>query len=184
MPGGFMVPHQPADLADEELKILVRRHPAVLLASIGLMIVAFLAAALLASARVPHYALAWLIFIFLLARMIWKILQWLASYIIVTPHKIVVTSGLLRRRVVESSLIKVTDIRLHRSIRGLLLGHGELQFTSMSQERPSWAVNYIPYPPLIFYEVYMITFPNSDESEVRSHLRKPDIEILEKSGRL
>jgi hypothetical protein len=49
-------------------------------------------------------------------------------------------------------------MQLYRSVPGRLLGYGELQFETVSQDQRFWAYYYVPYPEQLFLELYNIIF--------------------------
>lgn len=69
-----------------------------------------------------------------LARLGWDILQWSAEQYLVTTHRVIQTEGLVNKKTKDSSLEKVNDIVLTQSFFGRLLGYGELEIVTGSDE--------------------------------------------------
>jgi hypothetical protein len=156
----------PTPVPGEQFSIIVHPHPAILNGPIS-MVVGGLAVAILATRagpppHGPSLQFIWITWSVLLARLIWKLLQWSVEYFVVAyhSHQVLLYSGLVRRKVVARSLINVVDISLHRSIAGRLLGYGELRFESVSQIRPFWTLHYTVYPEVVFDRLYDETFPD------------------------
>ncbi len=72
--------------------------------------------------------------IYPLGRLGWDILQWSAEQYLVTSHRVIQTEGLINKRTKDSSLEKVNDIELTQSFFGRLLGYGELEIVTGSDE--------------------------------------------------
>ncbi|HZY45575.1 MAG TPA: PH domain-containing protein, partial [Anaerolineae bacterium] len=72
--------------------------------------------------------------IYPLGRLGWDYLQWSAEQYLVTSHRVIQTEGLINKRTKDSSLEKVNDIQLTQSFFGRLLGYGELEIVTGSEE--------------------------------------------------
>lgn len=150
--------HIVAEFGGEHI-ITVRQHP-VILAGPAFFVLGGLAVAAYATATgLPRNWLSlefiWIAWTVLLVRLAWKVLEWLSRFFTLTAsYKVYIYSGLVRRKVVVRSLTKVVRVTLYRSIPGRLVGYGELQFESISQDRPFWSLYYVPYSAQLFLEVY------------------------------
>ena len=69
-----------------------------------------------------------------LGRLGWDLLQWSAEQYLITSHRVIQTEGLINKRTKDSSLEKVNDIVLTQSFFGRLLGYGELEIVTGSDE--------------------------------------------------
>ena len=159
----------PPEEAGERFMIVVRQHPAVLLVDTALA-VGGLAVAIMATATViPRAGLSiefiWITSGVLLVRFVWKVLQWIRRYFVITfNYRVLLYSGLVRRKLAARSLVKVVRIDLYRSIPGRLLGYGELQFRSISQDKGFWIFSYTPFPEQLFLELYRLMVPGESYS--------------------
>ncbi len=72
--------------------------------------------------------------IYPLGRLGWDILQWSAEQYLVTTHRVIQTEGLVNKKTKDSSLEKVNDIVLTQSFFGRVLGYGELEIVTGSDE--------------------------------------------------
>jgi energy-coupling factor transporter ATP-binding protein EcfA2 len=150
----------------------LRRHLAVLLGPIFLAIFGLAAAAALSIIDVRGNGLLmdliWLASFVLFVRLIWKILGWSAGHFFVASDRVVVVSGILRRRINAIWLAQITAIELRRSVLGLIFGYGELVFHSQSPDAVMVAFDYMPYPYELFLELCELAFPKP----------KTDLDIL------
>jgi hypothetical protein len=72
------------------------------------------------------------------------------------------TTGLLTRKVAMMPLAKVTDMSFQRSISGRMLGYGEFVLESAGQDQAFRVVSYLPYPEQLYLEVCSMIFPTKD----------------------
>src|SRR5215470_9951412 len=120
-------------LPTERTVIRVRRHWAILstdlLQVVGLVVLA--AVISLASRDNPGtsgtsgtYWLAWWILLTAVLRfaLIWG--EWFVERFVVTDMRVIMTSGIVTRKVAMMPLVKVTDMTYERSVMGQILGYG------------------------------------------------------------
>jgi uncharacterized membrane protein YdbT with pleckstrin-like domain len=153
-------------LPNEQQVIHTRRHPAVLILP-GVLTVAGLLAAVLLSATVLHkygalVTAVWVAWFALLLWMVWKILNWAVDYFVVTSHRILLTSGVLTRKVAMMPLTKVTDMSFQRSFTGRLFGFGEFIVESAGRDQALRTIDHIPYPEQLYLEVCGMLFGSDD----------------------
>lgn len=145
----------------------VRQHPAVLLASGGQALAGLLLAGLLSLTVFKHnhllLAIVWIAWAVLLLRLIWKAVNWAVDYFVITSQRLMLTTGLLTRKVAMMPMSKVTDMSFRRSFGGRLLGYGELIVESAGQNQALDRVPYIPYPEQLYLLVCGILFPAGAE---------------------
>jgi len=147
----------------------VRQHPAVLLSSGGQALAGLLLAGLLSLTVFRHnhllLAIVWIAWAVLLLRLIWKAINWAVDYFVITSQRLMLTTGLLTRKVAMMPMSKVTDMSFRRSFGGRLLGYGELIVESAGQNQALDRVPYIPYPEQLYLLVCGILFPAGAEEE-------------------
>ena len=70
----------------------------------------------------------WLLLIFLVpaARIAWGFLSWRMNVYVLTNRRVIEATGVLSKRVADSSLEKLTDIVLKQSVFGRMLGYGDI----------------------------------------------------------
>jgi uncharacterized membrane protein YdbT with pleckstrin-like domain len=154
-------------LPNERQMATVRLHPALLL-GVGSQALGGLLVAGLLSATVIHgnhvaLLVIWLAWAVLLLRLIWKAVNWAVDYFVITTERLLLTTGLLTRKVAMMPLSKVTDMSFQRSFGGRLLGYGELIVESAGQNQALDRVQFIPYPEQLYLLVCGMLFPNSLE---------------------
>ena len=156
----YLLPH-------EHQVITVRMHPAMLLGPITVVLVGLVVAGLL-SGSVAHgnggaLDLIWLVWGLLLLRLIWKVANWSVDYFVVTSQRMLLTTGILTRKVAMMPLVKVTDMSFQRSATGRLLGYGEFILESAGQDQAFRNVPFVPYPEQLYLEVCGLIFPSKQD---------------------
>ena len=139
----YLLPH-------EHQVITVRKHPAILIgpsieALAGLLVAAVLTATIL-HGNDPLVFVVWIAWIALFLRMVWKTVNWAVDFFVVTSQRMLLTTGVLTRKVAMMPLAKVTDMSFRRSFAGRLFGYGEFIVESAGQDQAFRIVDHIPYP--------------------------------------
>jgi uncharacterized membrane protein YdbT with pleckstrin-like domain len=104
--------------------------------------------------------LVWIGWGLLVVRLVWMAIAWAVDYFVVTPQRMIFTSGVLTRKVATVPLAKVTDMSFQRSFFGRLFGYGEFILESAGQDQALRTVDYIPYPEQLYLEVCNLIFPS------------------------
>ena len=155
-------------LPNEQQVITVRRHPAVLigptLLTLGGLIVAGVLTATALQGNGALVTVVWLLWLALFVWMIWKAINWAVDFFVVTSHRILLTSGVLTRKVAMMPLTKVTDMSFQRTFAGRLLGFGEFIVESAGQDQALRNIDHIPYPEQLYLEVCGMLFGSGDEA--------------------
>jgi uncharacterized membrane protein YdbT with pleckstrin-like domain len=158
----YLLPH-------EQQVITVRRHPAVLIGSIALTAGGLIVAAVLSDTFLKHQStlllLVWLAWGLLMLRLIVAAATWAVDYFVVTSHRVILTSGLITRKVAMMPLAKVTDMTFQRSFLGRVFGYGTFILESAGQDQALSKVDFIPYPEQLYLEVCALLFPSKDPSD-------------------
>jgi uncharacterized membrane protein YdbT with pleckstrin-like domain len=157
----YLLPH-------ESQVITVRHHPAVLMKPValvlgGLIIAGFLSNTL-ASQVGSVVSWIWWAWLILLAWFVWQVAEWSVDYFVITNQRMILTTGLINRKVAMMPLGKVTDMSFQRSIAGRMLGYGEFVLESAGQDQALRTVGYLPYPEQLYLEVCEMIFPNKNDS--------------------
>ncbi|MFD0855832.1 PH domain-containing protein [Actinomadura adrarensis] len=149
-------------MSHEGRVIAVRRHPAVLLLPLLVVVGGLVLCALSAAAT----GLLWIWWLWLgaLGYLTWKVIAWSVEFFLVTEHRVMVVNGVLNRNVAMMPLSKVTDIKLERSLTGRMLGYGEFVMESAGQKQALRNVKFMPYPEQLYLEVSGMIFGAEDES--------------------
>jgi hypothetical protein len=135
-------------LDGERIVVSLRRHWVRILEPAATAI-AGLAFALWVEATVsPGSALlaklAWWLWFALLGRLAWYALDWRHDWFVATDKRLVLTYGVLTRRVAMMPLAKVTDMSFVRTIPGRVFGYGKFVLESAGQDQALHEVNYVP----------------------------------------
>ena len=108
----------------------------------------------------------WWIFIILLVRMLWQLLDWHHSWFVATDKRLLMRYGVITHRVAMMPLIKVTDMSYVRSIPGQLLGYGRFVLESAGQDQALREIKWVPQPDetyrAICAEIFHIPVPTGD----------------------
>jgi uncharacterized membrane protein YdbT with pleckstrin-like domain len=154
-------------LPNERQLATVRFHPAVLLGvgsqALGGLLVAGLVSATVARGQHLLLAIVWIAWAVLLVRLIWRAINWAVDYFVITTERLLLTTGLVTRKVDMMPLTKVTDMSFQRSFGGRIFGYGELIVESAGQNQALDHVPYIPYPEQLYLLVCGILFPTGLE---------------------
>jgi uncharacterized membrane protein YdbT with pleckstrin-like domain len=153
----YLLPH-------ENQVITVRRHPAVLMKPVAFVVGGLIVAGYLSN-TVAKAAFSWIwwAWLLLLAWFVWKVAEWSVDYFVITNQRMLLTTGLVTRKVAMMPLAKVTDMSFQRSIAGRMLGYGEFVLESAGQEQALRTVEYLPYPEQLYLEVCEMIFPNKNK---------------------
>jgi membrane protein YdbS with pleckstrin-like domain len=156
-------------LPDEHRVVCVRFHLAMVLGPVSLVFAGLIVAGLLSIvARGLMLDAVWLAWGLLLLWLIWKLLNWLVDYFVVTSKRVLLVTGFLVRKVEMMPLVKVTDMSFQQSLGGRLFKYGRFIFESAGQEQALRKVDYIPHPEQHYLEVCSLIF--TDEDKVDSGL--------------
>jgi len=153
----------------EHQVITVRMHPAVLVAPVAIALAGLIAAVVLNGSilRGQHVIMmiVWLGWLILFLRALVLAATWSVEYFVVTSRRMILTSGLLTRKVAMMPLNKVTDMSFQRSLGGRLFGYGEFILESAGQDQALRNIPFIPYPEQLYLEVCDLLFPSKDSGD-------------------
>jgi len=157
----YLLPH-------ERQVISVHQHPAVLIKPIfwvllGLAIAGFLSNAL-ANGNGTVILIIWILWLIPLAWLIWRIIDWVLTYFVITSQRLLLARGFPTRRVDMMPLTKVTDMSFNRSPVGQILGFGEFVVESAGQDQALRHIEYLPYPEQLYLEVCGLIFKDTEAS--------------------
>lgn len=155
----YLLPH-------ERQVITVRMHPAVLLVPVVIALGGLIAVVVLNTSIFRDYGaiqiVVWIAWGFLLLRALYAAANWAVDYFVVTSERLILTSGLLTRKVAMMPMNKVTDMSFQRSLGGRLFGYGEFILESAGQEQALRNIPYLPYPEQLYLEVCNLLFPEAE----------------------
>lgn len=84
------------------------------------------------------------------ARALWRLAEWHEDWFVVTDERLLLTYGLVTRRVGIMPLAKVTDMSYNVSPLGRMLGYGEFVFESAGQDQALRTVKPLPDSARLF----------------------------------
>jgi membrane protein YdbS with pleckstrin-like domain len=158
----YLLPH-------EHQVITVRKHPAVLLKPILIVLLGLVIAAVISTTVARNQAevvgFVWIAWAVLLLYLVGKVVEWSQDYFIVTSRRMLLASGVVTRKVAMMPLVKVTDMSFQRSTLGRLLGYGEFILESAGQDQALRVVDHLPYPEQLYLEVCGLIFPGKPEGD-------------------
>jgi uncharacterized membrane protein YdbT with pleckstrin-like domain len=106
-------------------KMALHRHPAFIIGPIFLTLVGLSVAGYLSQNIVRgngmHILFIWLAWLVLALRLIWKVSQWSAENFFITNERIILVSGIVRRRTIAIWLAQITAVRVRRTVGGRFL---------------------------------------------------------------
>jgi len=153
----------------EHQVITVRMHPAVLVAPVALALGGLIVAVVLnGSVLSGQHAIMMIVWVGWLILFLWALVKaatWSVEYFVVTSRRMILTSGLLTRKVAMMPLNKVTDMSFQRSLGGRLFGYGEFILESAGQDQALRNIPFIPYPEQLYLEVCDLLFPSKDDGD-------------------
>jgi uncharacterized membrane protein YdbT with pleckstrin-like domain len=129
-------------LADREKIILTaHQHWFILVSAIVVEIIVILiiiTLAIIAGAYLPEFALligaiGTILLLLPLSTMIRDVLDWMNRQYIVTNRRVIQISGILNKNVTDSSLVKVTDVKMEQSALGRLFDYGDIEILTASE---------------------------------------------------
>jgi hypothetical protein len=157
-------------LPHEKLVISERQHPAILIGPSALAFVGLLAASVLTIFLYGNAVLVlvvWIAWLLLFLRLMWRTINWIGNYFVVTSERMLFVTGLLAREVAMIPLWSTTDLSFSRSFGGQLFGYGAFIVEYGGQDRLLVlnSINFIPNPEQHYLKICEIIFePDNTET--------------------
>jgi membrane protein YdbS with pleckstrin-like domain len=152
----YLLPH-------EHQVITVRKHPAVLIGPIAILLAGVLIAVVLSTTLLRHSHQAILILVLVVVCLFlylgYRTWEWAEDYFVVTSDRMLQASGVFTRKIAMMPLVKVTDMSFQRSTLGRLLGFGEFILESAGQDQALRNIDHVPYPEQLYLEICALIFP-------------------------
>ncbi len=135
-------------LEQEDVVFAVRRHAAQLVWPVASLVGAAIAVLVLDALLPPGLALLRLLLVVgsgvLAVRIGIKVLQWRVEWFLATNRRLILTTGLITRKVAMMPLSKVTDMSYAQSPLGRLFGYGRFVLESAGHDQALQTINYVP----------------------------------------
>ena len=96
-----------------------------------------------------------LVFLLLLvlARALWRTFEWYREWFVGTDRRLMLTLGIITRKVAMIPLSKVTDMRYDKPPIGQIIGYGSFILESAGQDQAFREVEYVPHPDLLYRRI-------------------------------
>ncbi|WP_265445409.1 PH domain-containing protein [Flexivirga meconopsidis] len=137
-------------LDDEHLVVAQGQHWASLAGPVGMAVAGFflvLLAGFTAPAKLGVLTdFAWKLWFILVLNAAARALMWRIDWFAATDKRLILTYGLIKRRVAMMPLPKVTDMSFNRSALGRALGYGQFVLESAGQEQALRQIDFIRDP--------------------------------------
>lgn len=121
---------------NEQILLVTRKHGFVLFGNIMLeivLIVGIIVGVTLLSAIYPQATLGYVLVLVPLIGIVRDILVWSNRQFLVTNRRVIQTSGVFSKEVLETSLEKVNDVKMTQSFLGRLFDYGDIQILTASE---------------------------------------------------
>jgi uncharacterized membrane protein YdbT with pleckstrin-like domain len=89
---------------------------------------------------------------------------WHAKWIVITPVRLVVISGILMRKVQPLPMKRVRDMQLERDFPGRILGYGTLRTESLGTDHALSRIDFVPDPDRVYGTIWGILLPTKGVS--------------------
>jgi membrane protein YdbS with pleckstrin-like domain len=103
-----------------------------------------------------------------LAHAFWRTFEWYREWFVGTDRRLMLTLGIITRKVAMIPLGKVTDMRYDRPPMGQILGYGSFVLESAGQDQAFREVPYVPHPDVLYRRISEELFtPNARRTSDR-----------------
>ncbi|MEI4278162.1 PH domain-containing protein [Klenkia terrae] len=104
--------------------------------------------------------------------------EWWIRHFLVTKRRVLLTSGVIVRKVAVMPLRRITDLTYQETLVGQLLGYGGFRFESAGQDQALSQITYLPDAKTIYDEISGLLFPSdagrgSDDEDGGDPTRRP-----------
>lgn len=148
-------------LPTERAVVKVRRHWSLVVTD-GMQAVALIAVAVLISIAGRYspsvQKVAWWLVLVALIRFALVVGEWYVERFVVTDKRVILTTGIITRKVAMMPLAKVTDMTYQRSVLGQMLGYGVFIVESAGQDQALSRVSFLPRPDRLYIQVAELLF--------------------------
>jgi uncharacterized membrane protein YdbT with pleckstrin-like domain len=144
-------------LGPEPVSVAVRIHPASFLGSVIMALaglsVAVTLTVIVAAGDGIGLAVIWILWLALVLYMIWRIMRWQSTYLLVTHHRVILVSGLLRTSARAIILAQVTDVATRRSLAGRRRNYGTIIVASAGERQELQRIRFVPDLEQVYAEI-------------------------------
>lgn len=90
--------------------------------------------------------------------------EWWIRHFLVTKRRVLLTSGVVVRKVAVMPLRRITDLTYQETLVGQVLGYGGFRFESAGQDQALSQITYLPDAKTIYDEISQLLFPTDGGS--------------------
>ncbi len=99
---------------------------------------------------------------------VWQIVQWYIDRFVGTDRRLLMTMGILTRKVAMMPLAKVTDMSYERTPGGRIFGYGTFVLESAGQDQALSTIKFVPEPDILYRRINEVLFsPTAPRGPVR-----------------
>jgi hypothetical protein len=91
----------------------------------------------------------------------WSAFEWYNEWFISTDRRLLMTYGIITRKVAMMPLGKVTDMRYDRTIPGKIIGYGKFVVESAGQDQALSTINFVPQSDTLYRKINELLFTPS-----------------------
>jgi membrane protein YdbS with pleckstrin-like domain len=149
-------------LEGEEAIIATRRHWAVLLApTVKALPIVVLGGWLQSAGRDTPLirGLGLLVLLAGLGYLSLRVAEWYMRHFIVSPRRMLLTSGVIARTVTLLPRRRITDLTWQETFAGQLLGYGTFRIESAGQDQALSKITYLPRADVLYRKISELLFP-------------------------
>ncbi|MBD5787796.1 PH domain-containing protein [Cellulosimicrobium terreum] len=95
----------------------------------------------------------WWLWLLLVARLVWKVLEWRNEWFVATDKRLLLLYGLITHKVAMMPLTKVTDMNYGRSLVGRVLGYGQFLLESAGQDQALRRIDWVARPEATYRRI-------------------------------
>ena len=92
---------------------------------------------------------------------VWQIVQWYIDRFVGTDRRLLMTMGILTRKVAMMPLAKVTDMSYERTPGGRIFGYGTFVLESAGQDQALSTIKYVPEPDILYRRINEVLFSST-----------------------
>ncbi len=108
----------------------------------------------------------WWIWILVVVRAAWRLLEWRHDWFVATDKRLILTYGMVTHKVAMMPLSKVTDMSYNRSLMGRVAGFGTFVMESAGQDQALHHVRWVPQPDHTYRAICAEIFGVDDRDRV------------------
>jgi hypothetical protein len=148
-------------LPNEGWVIITQRHPAVLIEPTVKFLPVLLAGGWLLTFDPDNRFTSSVGLLVILAALAYyglRLAEWWMRHFIVTTRRVLLTSGVIVRRVTLLPLRRITDLTWQETLGGQLLGYGTFRFESAGQDQALRHLTYVPNAQQVYRDISALLF--------------------------